>query len=150
MLGQPIEVSCRMLWELFQTSHGTPLLLEGPIPCHFSLVTHGMSRHSVRILLVEAKEHWQRMPYSQWKCGVVKVHDVVLCACPCKGVRAKSSWLEDVGIRALMIYAHRKRTQLPNQSNHFQPFFFGHFGFMTIPLPSTVTKLPAGTSHHIL
>ena len=36
VLGQPIEVSCRMLWELFQTRHGTPLLLEGPIPCHFS------------------------------------------------------------------------------------------------------------------
>lgn len=34
VLGQPTEVSCRMLWELFQTSHGTPLLFEGPIPCH--------------------------------------------------------------------------------------------------------------------
>jgi len=85
-----------------------------------------MSRHSVRILLVEAKEHWQRMPYSQWKCGVVKVHDVVLCACPCKGVRAKSSWLEDVGIYALMIYAHctLKKNIITQPVEPFSTFFF--------------------------
>ena len=98
VLDQLIEVSCRMLRELFQTSHQTLFLLGGPIPCHPE-VTHGMSRHSVWILLVEAKERWQRMPYNQWKCGVVKVHDVVLCACPCKRCESK---VVLVGRNALM------------------------------------------------
>ena len=139
VLGQPTEVSCRMLWELFQTSHGTPLLFEGPIPCHLLPLQLGDS-WNVEALRKDtpcrsegtlAKNALQ--PVEMWSCQGSRCCTLCLPLQRCESKVVLVGRCRNICTYDICTLHTEKEHNYPTSRTIFNLFLFGHFGFMTIP-----------------